>query len=174
MWSLHFLLLVVVIDIANEEISLYLCLILSMFFLVFVMRDVWADRKNERKSKATWDIARRKQASGVLAQENEEGDRRQQVEQARLAVVRAQPALALSDTIRAAPGDRVEVWRVCRRSRRGRRGGRKRSPGEAGLRNGANDHVRLCGAGGVISKLFSNAHRVIHSAPVFNTVVTLM
>lgn len=34
MWSLHFLLLVVVIDIANEEISLYLCLILSMFFLV--------------------------------------------------------------------------------------------------------------------------------------------
>ena len=63
MWSLHFLLLVVVIDIANEEISLYLCLILSMFFLVFVVRDVWADRKNERKSKATWDIARRKQAS---------------------------------------------------------------------------------------------------------------
>ena len=104
MWSLHFLLLVVVIDIANEEISLYLCLILSMFFLVFVMRDVWADRKNERKSKATWDIARRKQASGVLAQENEEGDRRQQVEQARLAVVRAQPALALSETIRAARG----------------------------------------------------------------------
>ena len=124
MWSLHFLLLVVVIDIANEEISLYLCLILSMFFLVFVVRDVWADRKNERKSKATWDIARRKQASGVLAQEYEEGDHRRQVEQMKLAVVRAQPALALSDTIRAAPGDRVEVWHVCRRSRRGRRGGR--------------------------------------------------
>ena len=54
MWSLHFLLVVVVIDIANEDISLYLCLVLSSIFSVLVVHDMVHDKQKMKESKLEW------------------------------------------------------------------------------------------------------------------------
>lgn len=54
MWSLHFLLVVVVIDIANEEISFFLCLILSGIFSVLVALDYKRDKQTEQRAGQYW------------------------------------------------------------------------------------------------------------------------
>eukprot|EP01043_Picozoa_sp_COSAG02_P021100 COSAG02_NODE_1061_length_14864_cov_7.878090_3_plen_889_part_00 len=66
MWSLHFLLVVVVIDIANEDISFYLCLILSGIFAVLVVIDYKRDRDTEHRAGQQWNKLQTLQFTGKL------------------------------------------------------------------------------------------------------------
>ena len=55
------------IDIANEEISLYLCLILSGIFGGIVLKDVFDDKKNQQASGKEWSALRKLALGKVLA-----------------------------------------------------------------------------------------------------------
>jgi hypothetical protein len=95
------LLVVVVIDIANEEISLYLCLILSGIFGVIVLKDIFDDKRNQRASNKEWTTLRKlalvgqstgqKDATGrdvvrTLKEADQRGEMMQQVEKAKAAI----------------------------------------------------------------------------------------
>ena len=75
MWALHFLLVVVVIDIANEDISLFLAIILSIIFMVLVARDWTTDKVRSKKGKQEWKKIKVLQVKGTLSLDNARGEK---------------------------------------------------------------------------------------------------
>ena len=73
MWSLHFLLVVVVIDIANESISFYLCMMLSSVFFALVLRDIHGVRIQEAVAASGWAQVRKSTLTRTLKDKNEAG-----------------------------------------------------------------------------------------------------
>eukprot|EP01043_Picozoa_sp_COSAG02_P030366 COSAG02_NODE_1934_length_10318_cov_74.374009_7_plen_480_part_00 len=117
MWALHFLLVVVVIDVANEEISLYLCMILSSIFGVIVLNDMFADKKNQMASNKEWRLMRKLalvgQSTGqvdatgrsvfrTLKEADQRGEILQQVEVAKAAINKSEKPAGGSDRRRFA------------------------------------------------------------------------